>query len=116
VDSGVAGGHPDAVAIESATRNLLVRRTGRPGASPVDAVVVEVAAQAGVLVSNDLALGRRARNLGVHWLRTADVVILLRETEAIDAGEARAAIVALRDATRISPELADAYLDRIGGS
>ena len=115
VDAGVAGGHPDAAAIESATRGLAVRPAGGAAASTVDAIVVEAAARAGLLVSNDLALGRRARNLGAHWLRTADVVVLLRETTAIDAGEACAAIAALRGAMRLSPELADAYLDRIGG-
>jgi hypothetical protein len=115
VDSGVAGGHPDATAIEHATRRWAVRSSGRAAAWPVDAVVVAAAAQAGLLVSNDRALGRRARNLGAQWLRTADVVVLLQETGAMDAGEARAAIVALRDATRLSPELAEAYLQRIGG-
>jgi hypothetical protein len=80
----------------------------------VDVVVVEAAAEVGLLVSNDRALGRRARNLGAHWLRTADVVILLLACRTIDAVEARAAIVALRDAKRLSQELADAYLERIG--
>jgi hypothetical protein len=115
IDAGLAGGHPDAAAIESATRGLLVRPTGPAPAASVDVIVVDAAVRAGLLVSNDLALGRRARNLGAHWLRTADVVVLLNETGGIDKGEARAAIAALRDATRISPDLAGAYLDRIGG-
>lgn len=114
VDAGTAGGHVDATAIETATSAFTVRSTARWAGHSVDTVVVEAAAKVGLLISNDRALGRRARNLGAHWLRTADVVVLLQERRTIDAVEARAAIVALRDAKRISEGLADTYLDQIG--
>lgn len=104
----------DATAIETATSAFTVRSTARLLGHSVDTVVVEAAAKVGLLISNDRALGRRARNLGAHWLRTADVVVLLQERRTLDAVEARAAIVALRDTKRISEGLADTYLDQIG--
>jgi len=73
--------------------------------------VVTAAREVGTLVANDLALGRRARNLGVRWLRTADLVVLGVRTSVISDGEARDAIVALRDAGRLTPELAGEYLE-----
>jgi hypothetical protein len=115
VDSGTTGGHPDATAIQTATRTFAIRSTGRPPERPVDVIVVEAAAEAGLLVANDLALGRRARHLGAHWLRTADVVMLLHARGTLDVAETRSAIGALRDAQRLSRELADAYLEQIGG-
>ncbi|MBM4246846.1 MAG: hypothetical protein FJ148_24145 [Deltaproteobacteria bacterium] len=115
VTSGLVSGHADAAAIEAATRPLSVRASKAGSRRPVDAVVVEAATAAGLLIANDLALGRRARNLGAQWLRSADVVVLLADLGRIDRLLARAAVVALRDASRITPELAAAYLDRLGG-
>jgi len=42
--------------------------------------VLAAALGVGTLVSNDLVLGRRAANLGVRWLRTADLLILCVKT------------------------------------
>lgn len=115
ITSGIASGHADAAAIETATGALAARATGRSAGRPVDAVVVEAAAKVGLLVANDLALGRRARNLGAQWLRTADVVVLLADLGRIELPAARGAIVALRDAQRITTEMADTHLGRLGG-
>jgi hypothetical protein len=112
VDVGLAGGHADAVAIEEALAGLPRRRSDREVSA--DAAVLAAARVAGTLVANDLALGRRARNLGVRWLRTADLVVFAYRTSAIGADEGRAAIVALRDAGRLSPELAADYLEELG--
>jgi len=111
VQAGLARGHADAAAIEAAIAGL-DRRAGDPNLSP-DAAVLAAARTVGTLVSNDLALGRRARNVGSRWLRTADLVVLAARTSAIDTPEARHAIIALRDASRISPELATEYLEEL---
>jgi hypothetical protein len=110
VRAGRAGGHPDAAAIEAALSDHRVDHAPREGAS-VDERVLAAATDVGLLISNDLALGRRARNLGASWLRTADLVIWMAGTQRLSASAAPAAIVALRDAGRISPELAGDYLE-----
>lgn len=111
VTAGRAGGHPDASALSAAFgRAPLV---AAPASPTVDAAVLAVAAEVGTLVANDLALGRRARNLGVIWLRTADLIVFGRAVGALDAGDARRSITALRDSGRITPELADSYLEDI---
>jgi predicted nucleic acid-binding protein len=112
VDAGLAGGHADAAAIEEAIAGFPRRRGDRDVSA--DAAVLSTARGVGTLVANDLALGRRARNLGVRWLRTADLVVLAYRTSAIPADEGRAAIAALRDAGRLSPELASEYLQELG--
>lgn len=108
VSDGLAGGHADAAAIE-ATIAPFPRHTSA-GTRPPDAAVLDAARQVGTLVANDLALGRRARNLGARWLRTADVVVLLRRTGQIDRAQATGAIAALRDTGRVGVDLAADYL------
>lgn len=54
-------------------------------------------------------LGRRARNLGVQWLRTADLLV----AGGLPVAEARAALVALRDSGRVTPALVDQYLEEL---
>lgn len=110
VDDGLARGHPDAAAIEGAI-GALPRRSTPSGLASADAAVLEAARGVGTLVANDLALGRRARNLGVRWLRTADLVVLLAATGAMREDDARDAITSLADAGRLSPDLAGAYLE-----
>jgi len=111
VDAGLARGHADAAAIEEAVA-AFPRRMADRGVS-ADAAVLAAARGVGTLITNDLALGRRARNLGVRWLRTADLVVLATRTSTIGAGAARDAIVALRDAGRLSHELAVEYLEEL---
>lgn len=111
VDEGISGGHPDAAAIESAVA-LLPSRPTTPGL-PADSAVLEAARQVGMLVTNDLTLGRRARNLGVAWMRTADLVLVAVRTGAVVAAEGRSAVVSLRDAGRLSADDADVYLGRM---
>ncbi len=112
VGEGLVAGHADAAAIEAAFENRPVLATSGESSS-ADSVILAEAVTAGMLVSNDLALGRRARNLGASWLRTADLVIVAHELGSIGPSEARAAIVALRDAGRITPSLADSYLEEL---
>lgn len=111
VAEGLARGHADAAAIESAISGRPRKASDR--SSSVDAAVLTAAKEVGTLVANDLTLGRRARNHGVRWLRTADLVLLASRAGIIDVPEARTAIVALRDALRITPELATAYLEEL---
>jgi len=111
VGAGLAGGHPDAAAIEAAIVGS-PRRSGDRRVS-VDAAVLAVARDVGTLVTNDLALGRRARNFGVRWLRTADLVVLAARMSLLPATEGRDAIVALRDAGRVTPDLAAEYLQEL---
>lgn len=110
VDAGLAAGQADASAIATAIVTIAVRETPS-GPTPVDAVVLDAAVGAGVLITNDLALGRRARNLGARWLRTADFVVLLARPDRITVPEARRAVLALADAGRITSELAGDYLE-----
>lgn len=114
VEEGLSHGYPDAAAIEAAIAPLARQKTGsRPTTPDVDTTVLQAARANGTLVANDLALGRRARNFGVRWLRTADLVVLLSATEAITAEEAQDAITALAQAGRLSAELAHAYLEEV---
>lgn len=112
VDAGLAGGHPDAAAIEAAIVGLQEQEVPR-ATDAVDAAVLDAARGVGVLVANDLALGRRARNLGVRWLRTADLVVLLVATGALANDEGRRAILALLDSGRITAELSESYLEEL---
>ncbi|MDQ3612328.1 MAG: hypothetical protein M4D85_12140 [Actinomycetota bacterium] len=109
VTAGVAGGYADATAVEAALAGRPV--TVAPAAATPDAAVLQAANEADLLVTNDLALGRRARNMGVAWLRTADLVIVAVRTGGISASEGRSALAALRDAGRITAELAEDYLE-----
>ena len=61
------------------------------------------------MITNDVALGRRALNLGVGWLRTADLVVVSARLNRITPERGRAALQSLHDSGRITPELLDAY-------
>lgn len=111
VTAGLAGGHMDAAAIETALAGRPV--TATPPAETTDAAVLLAAIDAGVLLSNDLALGRRARNSGVLWLRTADLVVLAFRSNRFGAVQARDAIAALHHAGRLTGPMADAYLKEL---
>lgn len=111
VTAGVAGGYADATAVEAALAGRPV--TKAPAAATPDAAVLQAASEPGLLVTNDLALGRRARNMGIAWLRTADLVIFAVRTGAISAGEGSAAVTALRDAGRMTAGLAEDYLEEL---
>lgn len=111
VTAGLAGRHTDAAAIETALTGRPV--TVAPQAQTTDAAVLLAAIDAGLLLSNDLALGRRARNSGVLWLRTADLVILAFRSSRFSAVQARAAVQALHHAGRLTGPLADAYLEEL---
>lgn len=108
VVAGRAGMHADAVAIEQALAGWA--REEAPKAQTVDEAVLLAAANDGVLACNDLTLGRRARNLGAHWVRTADLLVLLARTGASSRAEAVSAVAALYSAGRISQEMRDDYL------
>lgn len=112
VTSGLVGGHPDAAAIESALQGRPVEPSDGDRGSADDRVLF-AAAEIGVLIANDLALGRRARNLGAGWLRTADMVVWMVRDDRLPASAGTAAIVALRDAGRLTNELAERYLEEI---
>ncbi len=111
VEQGIARGHPDASAIESAIVPFAVVRTAEAGNA--DRAVLEAAVEVGVLITNDVALGRRAANLGARWLRTADFVVLCVRTEKLTAQEGIAALDALRAAGRISESLLIDYRKEI---
>lgn len=108
VAQGRAAGHADAEIIEAALE-LWPVTDAPPGSATVDAAVLAAARRAEGLISNDLALGRRARSLAVPWLRTADLVVLAVRSSVLQAAEGRRSIDALEAAGRISPELGEAY-------
>jgi predicted nucleic acid-binding protein len=114
VTEGLARGYPDAAAIEQAIKTI-PSPTPAPdhptGSHPVDHAVLESGRRHGALLTNDLALGRRATNLGVRWLRTADLVVLCVRTSTISGDRGIAALKALRSAGRITEDLLDAYLE-----
>jgi len=107
VVDGLARGYPDAAAIEAAVAHLPSIATSN--VSSADEAVLNAARAVGILLANDVALGRRASNLGVSWLRTADFVVLCVRTELLDASSGRDALDALRSAGRITDDLLDAY-------
>jgi predicted nucleic acid-binding protein len=113
VAEGLARGHPDAAAIEQAIKTIpgLAAETDTHAAMhPVDHAVLEAGRLHGALVTNDLALGRRAANLGVQWLRTADFVVLCVRAGTLSSDRGVAALTALRSAGRITEDLLNAYL------
>lgn len=110
VRRGLAGGHADAAALETVLSRFDAQETRQP-VPDVDTAVLTAARRLGVLVTNDLALGRRARNLGVSWLRTADLVVWGVRIEKLTTVEGRRAVDALRAAGRITTELAADYLE-----
>jgi predicted nucleic acid-binding protein len=111
VAAGLDHGHPDAAAIETALKSVDV--ADPVAAATVDEAVLAVGRRHGLLVTNDLALGRRAANLSVRWLRTADLVVLCVRTGAVTATGGGAAIRALRSAGRITDGLARTYLKEL---
>ncbi|MFL6130470.1 MAG: hypothetical protein ACJ73E_15590 [Mycobacteriales bacterium] len=80
----------------------MLTTTGPAGTRTVDEAVLAVGRRYGLLVTNDLALGRRAANLSVRWLRTADRVELCVRTGRISADRGVTAVRALRSAGRLS--------------
>jgi predicted nucleic acid-binding protein len=114
VTEGLARGYPDAAAIEQAIKTI-PSATPEPGRSsepqPIDHAVLEAGRLHGALATNDLALGRRAANLGVQWLRTADLVVLCVRAGAVSEVRGVAALKALRSAGRITEDLLIAYLE-----
>ena len=112
VDEGRRGGHPDAAALTAAVAGVHVTTTtGRERA--VDARVLDAAQDIGVLIANDLALGRRARSLGVAWIRSADVILLAVRSGSVSSREGLDGLRALEDTGRITSELAEAYREQL---
>ena len=112
VDEGRRGGHPDAAALTAAVAGVRVTTTtGRERA--VDARVLDAAKDIGVLIANDLALGRRARSLGVAWIRSADVILLAVRSGSMSSREGLDGLRALEDTGRITSELAEAYREQL---
>ncbi|MGI8983452.1 MAG: hypothetical protein ACR2HM_02780 [Acidimicrobiales bacterium] len=109
VETGRAGQHPDAWAIAEALGDRSRHRA--PPARTVDDAVVLAAADHGALACNDITLGRRARNLGARWLRTADLLVLLRRPGAATSAETRAGIESLYRSGRITDDLRLEYLE-----
>jgi len=112
VAQGRRGGHPDAAALSAVVADIPVVRTEHAKLA-IDSVVLSASADAGVLVANDLALGRRARSLGVQWIRTADLIILATKSGSMTRPAGREALRALEASGRITPELAGAYLEQL---
>lgn len=117
VEDGRAHGHPDAAAIEHAvgatTRIAGAGSDATVHGATVDDLVVSAGARHGAVISNDQALGRRVKNLGGRWLRTADLVILAARSGQIEPMRAEGAIRALRATGRITDELCDAYIEEL---
>jgi predicted nucleic acid-binding protein len=111
VTEGKTSGHADAVAIEAALEGI--EEVIVDGALRGDAAVLAAAREDGRLLSNDQALGRRARNLGLGWLRTADYVVLCARTGRCSMATARGAIEGLHDSGRITRALRDAYAEEL---
>lgn len=111
VVKGKSGQHPDAYAIDAMLG--AEPRAPNPTAPTVDQAVLQAAVADGILLANDLTLGRRARNLGARWLRTADLVMLLVHAGWCTPDEARASIESLWSAGRITDSLRDEYLERL---
>jgi rRNA-processing protein FCF1 len=106
--SAMAQGHADGAAIAAAV-HALAAPPGDLRHEHADHAVLAAAHTVGTLLTNDLALGRRAANLGVRWLRTADLVILTTRVNRIDRVRARGAIDALHSAGRLTAALHEAY-------
>lgn len=111
VTEGLARGHADAAAIDHALRDT--ERLDDPPGGTVDERVVVAASAVGVVITNDLVVGRRSTNLGARWLRTADLVVLALRTRGLDLAACEGALAALHAAGRLTDELRDAYLEEL---
>jgi predicted nucleic acid-binding protein len=111
VVAGRSGQHADAIAIEHALDDR-PRRRADP-AKTVDESVLLAAREDGTLVCNDLTLGRRARNVGARWVRTADLLVLQARSGSASGQVSIAGIEALFAAGRISEQLRDDYLETL---
>ncbi len=111
VVAGRSGQHADAVAVEHALGGRSRRQAA--GARTVDEAVLLAARDDGILVCNDVTLGRRARNLGARWIRTADLLVLQLRSGSWSEQEAVDGIEALLAAGRISEQLRDEYLETL---
>lgn len=112
IHAGMSGGHADAAVIQTAFEQLDVVATPA-GSDNADAAVLHAARDVGALVTNDLALGRRARSLGLTWLRTADLIVWSARTAGTSPVAGRRAIEAMRAAGRLSEALAQDYLEEL---
>lgn len=112
VADGLARGHPDAAAIEVAVAPLAAMAA--PDLPTVDEAVLHLARSVGMLVTNGIALGRRAVNPGAGWLRTADLVVLCVRSGQVDSTRGRSAVHALFSAGRLTAELFEAYRKELG--
>jgi hypothetical protein len=116
VTEGLARGYADAAGIEQAIKAIPEADTdsaAEAGVEVVDHVVLVAGQEHGALLTNDIALGRRAANHGVRWLRTADFVVLCVRTDRLSTEEGITAIRALRSAGRITDALLDDYLEEL---
>jgi hypothetical protein len=111
VDEGRRGGHADAASLSAALAG--VAPTPTKTGTPVDVRVLEGARAVGLLVANDLALGRRARSLGVAWIRTADLIVIAVRTGSLSLRDGEEALQALHASGRITRELADSYMEQL---
>lgn len=111
VVTGLSRGHADAAAIEASIKDLPVIDVVVE--STVDAAVLEAGRRAGAIVCNDIALGRRAANLQVMWLRTADLVVLTVKADAISAHQGQGVVEALHGAGRVTDELLADYMEEL---
>lgn len=111
VTDGLGHGHPDAAAIEHAIASMT--RIEDPAGVSVDDRVVVAAASYGAVITNDQVIGRRARNLGARWVRTADLVILTVRSGFVDPSAGGAAIQSLHSAGRITDGMRDRYLEEL---
>jgi rRNA-processing protein FCF1 len=109
VVAGRSGQHADALVIEQALTGRERRKA--PPAQTADEAVLLAAADDGVLACNDVTLGRRARNMGARWVRTADLLLLLVRSGSASEQEARGGVEALFNAGRITETLRDEYLE-----
>ena len=111
VGEGRRGGHAEAAALTAAVAAVPIKATARR--DPADSRVLTAAQEIGVLIANDLALGRRARSLGVAWIRTADLIILAVQNGSMSSTEGVEGLRALEASGRITSELADAYREQL---
>lgn len=111
VEEGRRGGYADAAVLTGAVAGIPLTITADRGSA--DSRVLDAAKETGMLIANDLALGRRARSLGVAWIRTADLIILGVRRGSMSQREAMEGLSALEATGRITSGLADAYREQL---